>query len=484
MSGLEARGERKIRVMCPSPPDFCLRVQPNKEIVMFPVILIVDDEATILQSLSGILSDEGYETLIASNGYEALKIIEKESPDLVLLDIWMPGMDGIETLQEIKRTNPFLQVIIISGHGTIETAVKATKLGGFDFIEKPLSIEKVVVTINNALNFRRLEEENRYLRKKTLEKHSITGNSAPIQSLKKQIAVAAPTNAWILITGENGTGKELVARTIHQMSDRAEKPLIDVNCAAIPEEFIDSELFGHEKGAFTGATGRKRGRFEVADKGTIFLDEIGDMSLKTQAKILRILQEQKFERIGGSRTLTINVRVLAASNKDLEKEIEKGTFREDLYYRLNVIPIAVPPLRNRTEDIPTLVETFLRDFGEEGSCGKKTMTPEAIDLLKNYPWPGNVRELKNLIERLAIMTPSDIVDVKDIPAFYKTERAKTKTRDFFQENSLKEARRTFEKAFVLEKLAENDNNISQTAEIIGIERSHLYKKMKAFDIKL
>lgn len=451
---------------------------------MFPVILIVDDEATILQSLSGILSDEGYETLIASNGYEALKIIEKESPDLVLLDIWMPGMDGIETLQEIKRTNPFLQVIIISGHGTIETAVKATKLGGFDFIEKPLSIEKVVVTINNALNFRRLEEENRYLRKKTLEKHSITGNSPPIQSLKKQIAVTAPTNAWILITGENGTGKELVARTIHQMSDRAEKPLIDVNCAAIPEEFIDSELFGHEKGAFTGATGRKRGRFEVADKGTIFLDEIGDMSLKTQAKILRILQEQKFERIGGSRTLTVNVRVLAASNKDLEKEIEKGTFREDLYYRLNVIPIAVPPLRNRTEDIPMLVETFLRDFGEEGSCGKKTMTPEAIDLLKNYPWPGNVRELKNLIERLAIMTPSDIVDVKDIPASYKTERAKTKTRGVFQENSLKEARRTFEKAFVLEKLAENDNNISQTAEIIGIERSHLYKKMKAFDIKL
>jgi len=451
---------------------------------MFPVILIVDDEATILQSLSGILSDEGYETLTASNGYEALKIIEEESPDLVLLDIWMPGMDGIETLREIKRTNPFLQVIIISGHGTIETAVKATKLGGFDFIEKPLSIEKVVVTINNALNFRRLEEENRYLRKKTLEKHSITGNSPPIQSLKKQIAIAAPTNAWILITGENGTGKELVARTIHQMSDRADNPLIDVNCAAIPEELIESELFGHEKGAFTGATSRKRGKFEVADKGTIFLDEIGDMSLKTQAKILRILQEQKFERVGGSRTLTVDVRVLAASNKDLDKEIEKGTFREDLYYRLNVIPIAVPPLRNRTEDIPLLIQTFLKGFAEEGGCGKKTVTPEAVDFLKNYPWPGNVRELKNLVERLAIMTASDVVDAQDIPPSYKAGRARMTDQEFLEEDSLKEARKAFEKAFVLQKLAENDNNISQTAEAIGIERSHLYKKLKAFDIKL
>ncbi|MBW1769566.1 MAG: sigma-54-dependent Fis family transcriptional regulator, partial [Deltaproteobacteria bacterium] len=330
---------------------------------MFPTILAVDDESAILQSLSGILSDEGFEVLTASNGYEALKIIEAESPDLVLLDIWMPGIDGIETLQEIKRTNPFLQVIIISGHGTIETAVKATKLGAHDFIEKPLSIEKVVVTINNALHFRQLEEENRFLRKKTLEKHSITGNSSTIlRALKKQIAVAAPTNAWILITGENGTGKELVARTVHQMSHRADKPLIDVNCAAIPEELIESELFGHEKGAFTGATTKKRGKFEIANGGTIFLDEIGDMSLKTQAKILRILQEQKFERVGGTRTLTVDVRVIAASNKDLEEEIEKGTFRDDLYYRLNVIPIEVPPLRNRTDDIPLLVETFLKGF--------------------------------------------------------------------------------------------------------------------------
>jgi two-component system nitrogen regulation response regulator NtrX len=450
---------------------------------MFPVILIVDDETTILKSLSGILSDEGYETLTASNGYEALKIIEEESPDLVLLDIWMPGMDGIETLREIKRTNPFLQVIIVSGHGTIETAVKAIRFGGYDFIEKPLSIDKVVVTINNALNFRRLEEENRYLRKKTLEKHSITGNSPPIQSLKKQIAVAAPTNAWILITGENGTGKELVARTIHQMSDRADKPLVDVNCAAIPDELIESELFGHEKGSFTGATTRKRGKFEVADQGTIFLDEIGDMSLKTQAKTLRILQEQKFERVGGSRTLTVDVRVLAASNKDLEKEIGDGTFREDLFYRLNVIPIAVPPLRNRTEDIPLLIETFLAGFAEESGCGKKTMTAQAIDILKAYPWPGNVRELKNLVERLAIMTGSDVIDIDHVPASYRGEKTKMAPREFFGESTLKEAKRSFEKTYVLKKLSENENNISQTAEDIGIERSHLYKKLKAFGIK-
>ncbi|NVM20728.1 MAG: sigma-54-dependent Fis family transcriptional regulator [Desulfobacterales bacterium] len=451
---------------------------------MFPTILVVDDEATILQSLSGILSDEGFEVLTALNGYEALKIIEQESPDLVLLDIWMPGMDGIETLREIKDANPFLQVVIISGHGTIETAVKATKLGAYDFIEKPLSIDKVTVTINNALNFRRLEEENRFLRKKTLEKHSITGNSPPIQALKKQIAVAAPTNAWILITGENGSGKELVARTIHQMSDRADKPMIDVNCAAIPDELIESELFGHEKGAFTGATSKKRGKFEVADKGTIFLDEIGDMSLKTQAKILRILQEQKFERVGGTRTLTVDVRVLAASNKDLEKEIETGSFREDLYYRLNVIPIKVPPLRNRPEDIPLLVETFLKEFSQEDHRSQKTVTPLVIEHLKACRWPGNVRELKNLVERLAIMTQSEVIDGEDVPPSYRQRDAVTQDFNLFDMGALKEAKKEFEKAYILRKLSENGNNISQTADAIGIERSHLYKKIKSFGISL
>jgi two-component system nitrogen regulation response regulator NtrX len=451
---------------------------------MFPVILIVDDETTILQSLSGILSDEGYEVLTASNGYEGLKIIEEESPDLVLLDIWMPGMDGIETLREIKRATPFLQVVIISGHGTIETAVQATKLGGYDFIEKPLSIEKVIVTINNALNFKRLEEENRYLRKKTLEKYSITGDSPSIAALKKQIAVAAPTNAWILISGENGTGKELVARTIHQMSTRARKALIEVNCAAIPDELIESELFCHEKGAFTGATNRKRGKFEEADGGTIFLDEIGDMSLKTQAKILRILQEQKFERVGGSRTLNVNVRVIAATNKDLGKEIENGTFREDLYYRVNVIPIEVPPLRERTEDLPLLIETFLKDFAQDGDCGTKTMTGQAIECLKAYPWPGNVRELKNLVERLAIMTESDIIDETDLPASYLKNKSTAPEADFLTEPSYKEAKRKFEKKYLIQKLSENNFNISQTADSIGLERSHLHKKIKAYEIKL
>ena len=451
---------------------------------MFPSVLVVDDEVTILQSLSGILSDEGFEVLTAPNGYEALKLIEAESPDLVLLDIWMPGMDGIETLQEIKRNSPSLQVVIISGHGTIETAVKATKLGAYDFIEKPLSIEKVVVTINNALNFRRLEEENRFLRKKTLEKHSITGNSAPVQELKKQIAVAAPTNAWILITGENGTGKELVARTIHQMSHRAEQPLIDVNCAAIPDELMESELFGHERGAFTGASTKRRGKFEIANGGTIFLDEIGDMSLKTQARILRILQEQKFERVGGSRTLTVDVRVIAASNKDLEAEIEKGTFREDLYYRLNVIPIEVLPLRDRKEDIPLLVKSFLKESSEEGHVNPKTITPRAMEHLMAYRWPGNVRELKNLVERLAIMTASDVIDEDDIPSPYRSKDPLAGEGGFFENDSLKEAKKDFEKAYILKKLSENQNNISQTADAIGIERSHLHKKIKSYGLSL
>ena len=378
---------------------------------MYPTILIVDDEPSILQSLGGLLSDEGFEVVTASNGYEALKIIDSESPDLVLLDIWMPGLDGIDTLQEIREKHPFIQVIIITGHGTIETAVKATKLGAYDLIEKPLSIDKVIVAINNALNFRRLEEENRYLRKKMIEKNSISGNSPPIQILKKQIAVAAPTDTWILIKGENGTGKELVARTIHQLSRRVSEPLITVNCAAIPEELIESELFGHEKGAFSGAVTKKRGNFELANGGTIFLDEIGDMSLKTQSKILRVLQEQKFNRVGGSRTLTVDTRVIAATNKNLEEEIEKGNFREDLYYRLNVVPIEVPALRQRSEDLPLLVETFLEESSEQNQTGEKKMAEEAIELLSQYPWPGNVRELKNLVERLAIMVETNVISV-------------------------------------------------------------------------
>jgi len=382
---------------------------------VFPSILIVDDERSILQSLSGILSDEGFEVITATNGYEALKIIDKESPDLVMLDIWMQGIDGIETLKEIKKGNPFIQVIIITGHGTIETAIKATKLGAFDLLEKPLSIDKVIVTINKALSYRRLEEENRYLRTKIIEKHSLTGSSPPILNLKKQIASAAPTDSWILITGENGTGKELVARSIHQLSSRADQPLVDINCAAVPEKIIESELFGHEKGAFLEATSKKRGRFELANKGTLFFDEISDMNLVTQAKLLRVLQEQEFQRLGGSRTLYVDVRIIAATNKDLKEEIKNSRFREDLYFRLNVIPITVPPLRERIADIPPLVETFLKEFSEQNQTKPKTITPHALDRLMQYSWPGNVRELKNLVERLSIMVEKHSIEETDIP---------------------------------------------------------------------
>ena len=450
---------------------------------MFPSILIVDDEPSILQSLGGLLSDEGFEIVTALNGYEALKIIDRESPDLVLLDIWMPGIDGIETLKEIKKGNPYIQVIIITGHGNIETAVKATKLGAFDLIEKPLSIDKVIVSINNALDFRRLEEENRYLRKKTIEKNSISGKSAPTEFLRKQIETAAPTETWILITGENGTGKELVARTIHQLSPRANQPLIAVNCAAIPEELIESELFGHEKGAFSGATTKKIGRFEMANNGTIFLDEIGDMSLKTQSKILRVLQEQKFHRVGGGRTLSVNVRVIAASNKGLEEEIEKGSFREDLYHRLNVIPIKVPALRQRFEDIPLLVDIFLAESAKQNQTSIKNLNSKALELLCSYPWPGNVRELKNLLERLTIMVKKDIIEDTDLPDPYHpggVKQPELLEPQFLLMDDFKGAKKAFEKEFIQKKLLLNNNNITKTAKTIGVGRSYLHKKIKKF----
>ncbi len=448
---------------------------------MFPSILIVDDEPSILQSLGGLLADEGFEVIEATNGYEALKIIDAESPDLVLLDIWMPGIDGIETLKEIKKSHPILPVIIISGHGTIETAVRATKLGAYNFIEKPLSIDKVIVTINNALNFRRLEEENRYLRKKTLEKNSITGNSPATIELKKDISIAAPKDAWILITGENGTGKELIARTIHQLSSRAQKPLVDVNCAAIPEDLIESELFGHEKGAFEGTTTKKRGKFELANGGTLFLDEIGDMSLKTQGKILRVLQEMQFQRVGGSRTINVDVRIIAATNKTLETEIKNETFREDLYYRLNVIPINVHSLKNRREDIPLLVETFIRESANENMGREKKLSDDAMEALCRYTWPGNVRELKNLVERLMIMVEKDVIDISDLPSMVAAtapEGQPPEHNQLFEIDNLKAAKKAFEKAFIHNKLEEQENNITKTAEAIGVARSYLHKKLK------
>jgi len=450
---------------------------------MSKTILVVDDEETIRQSIRGILTDEGFEVITAKDGNEAIERVAEELPELILLDVWMPGLDGVEVLKCLKKDHPYLQVVMISGHGTIETAVKAIKLGAYDFIEKPLSLEKTLLTINNALNFHQLSEENRLLRQKTEGPSEPTGNSKAINKLKQQIEIVAPTNAWVLITGENGTGKELVARSIHRKSQRADKPFVEVNSAAIPEELIESDLFGHEKGSFTGAYTKRRGKFDLAHEGSLFFDEIGDMSLKTQAKILRILQEQKFERVGGTKTIEVDVRVVAATNKDLEQEIRKGVFREDLYYRLNVIPIEVPPLRDRLDDIPMLVEEFSEDLSLRSRLAKKEITPEALELLMDYKWPGNVRELKNMIERLVILTPGNIITAKDIPDSLK-EKAEPDIKDsLFGFSSWKEAKSYFEKEFVLKKLAENNGNISQTAQTIGVERSHLHKKIKTYGLE-
>jgi two-component system nitrogen regulation response regulator NtrX len=447
-------------------------------------ILVVDDEDKIRQSLSGILADEGYEVLEARDGPQALKQMETDPSDLVLLDIWMPGMDGMEILERIKGSTPGLPVIMISGHANIELAVRAVKLGAYDFIEKPLSLEKVLLTVNNALLFSKLEQENRALRQEIQKRYEIVGNSSEIQHLKEQIKIVAPTNGWVLITGENGTGKELVARGIHGLSLRADKSFVEVNCAAIPEELIESELFGHEKGSFTGALTKRRGKFDLANEGTIFLDEIADMSLKTQAKILRILQEQKFERVGGSEMIYVDVRVIAATNRDLKDEILKGKFREDLYYRLNVIPIAVPSLRERKIDIPLLVEHFISNFCLENHKELKKMTPAGMDLMSSYHWPGNVRELKNLVERMVIMTRGHVIDVNDVPAPIREQRKPAVEFSYLEYDLLRDARREFEKRFIMKKLTENEENISKTAEVIGIERSNLHRKIKSYGIEM
>ena len=442
-------------------------------------VVIVDDEESIRESLYGILSDEGFNVFKARDGEEALRIVKEEMPDVVLLDIWMPGMSGMEVLKEIKDNYPSIQVIMMSGHGTIETAVKATKMGAYDFVEKPLSLDKLILTINNALNMSKLEEENRWLKEKIESKYDLIGKSEAILRLKEQIKIVAPTSGWVLITGENGTGKELVARMIHRYSKRANKPFVPVNCAAIPEELIESELFGYEKGAFTGALNRKLGKFDLANEGTIFLDEIGDMSLKTQAKILRILQEQSFERVGGSRPIRIDVRVIAATNKDLKEEIRKGNFREDLYYRLNVIPFVVPPLRERKEDIPLLVNHFIKEFHREGGLEEKVVSEEAMKLLMKYNWPGNVRELRNIVERLMIMTKDKVIKKEDLPDYITSEESQ-----HFKYNSLKDAKEHFEKEFIIKKLKEHNGNIAKTAEAIGIARQNLHAKIKMYGIKI
>jgi two-component system nitrogen regulation response regulator NtrX len=445
-------------------------------------ILIVDDEESIRRSLAGILSDEGFETGTAADGEKALAALREggEAPDLVLLDIAMPGRDGVDVLAEIRQAWPGLPVVMMSGHGTIETAVRATQLGAFDFIEKPLSVEKLLLTLRHALDRSLLERENQRLRAESIRAHEIVGKSAPIKKLKQQIQVAAPTNGWVLITGENGTGKEMVAKQIHLQSKRAEKPFVEVNCAAIPEELIESELFGHEKGAFTGAIAQKRGKFELANEGTIFLDEIADMSLRTQAKILRILQEHKFERVGGTETIDVDVRVIAASNKSLEKEIQDGNFREDLYYRLNVIPFHVPPLRERREDLPVLARAFVEEFCAESGTKRKQIAPRAMNRLQAYTWPGNVRELRNLMERLVLMTPGPRIRAEDLPQ----DLGDREQREEVEGITLEEARKEFEREFLIARLKDNDWNISRTAEGIGMARESLSRKVRSLEIKV
>ncbi len=449
-------------------------------------ILIIDDEPSIRESLAGILEDEGFVTVAASSAELGIDLIEEENIDLVLLDIWLgDNMDGMAALEKIKeRCN--VPVIMISGHGTIETAVQATRKGAFDFIEKPLSYDKIILAITNGLRFAQLEQENLLLREKSPKKTELIGSSPVMTALKQQIAMVAPTDAWVLIRGEHGTGKELVAQTIHQMSQSSNRPMVEVNCAAIPEELIESELFGHEKGSFTGAHASKQGKFDQADGGILFLDEIGDMSLKTQAKILRILQEQKFERVGGHKTIKVNVRVLAATNKNLEEEIENGRFRADLFWRLNVVPIHVAGLRDRLEDIPLLVANIMHQQIGKG-LAKKNFSSEAFEVMMWHAWPGNVRELRNFVERLAIMCPEELVTGEQVslflsrpsgpvPAIGQTPMSIYLTADF------KEAKRMFEKEYLQQKLLHNDNNISKTAEEVGLERSHLHKKLKSLYI--
>lgn len=455
-------------------------------------ILVVDDEEGIRTSLRSILEDEGYEVSVAANGVEALKIYGADPPDLMILDIWMPEMDGLETLRRVKEFVPTTQVMMISGHGSIETAVKAIKLGAYDYIEKPLSLENVTLRVKHALEQFRLAQENRSLRSKVQQKFELVGQSPAMQRLRELIETAGPTNSRVLIGGENGTGKELVARAIHAHSTRSDHPFVAVNCAAIPETLIESELFGHEKGSFTGATSMKRGQFEQADGGTLFLDEIADMSLNTQAKVLRALQEQQFTRVGGTKLMKVDVRVLAASNKDLEKEISKGLFREDLYYRLNVVPIIVPPLRERRDDIPALVRHFMKTHVEEQGLRMKEVSPEAMAVFQQYEWPGNIRELRNLIERLMIMVPGFVIDASQVTLSLQGRTAGvmpvsnqapnpllTKSYD-----SLRDARNAFEKEYISRKLREHHWNISRTAEDLKIERSHLHRKIKLLDVEM
>jgi two-component system nitrogen regulation response regulator NtrX len=450
-------------------------------------ILVIDDEAAIRDSLKMTLEYEGYEFLAAATGQEGLALIERESPDLVLLDVKMPGMDGLEVLDRVRAINDALPVVVVSGHGTISTAVEATKKGAFDFIEKPFASDRVLVSLRNALDQRRLRDENRSLKKAVEVRHQMIGDSPALRQVTAAIARAAPTNATVLIQGESGVGKELVARTIHRNSLRSRERFVQVNCAAIPEELIESELFGHEKGSFTGATEKQVGKFEQADRGTIFLDEVGDMSAKTQAKVLRVLQEGEVERLGSARTIKVDVRVIAATNKNLEEEIERGRFREDLYFRLAVIPIFVPPLRDRPGDIPLLVRYYIEQLSRDSNARPKRITQAALEALQRYRWKGNIRELRNTVERLIIMSAGDTIDVADLPDLVRSTGVPATVKasgdnDSVKAGTLREFKDVSERAYLVSKLRENGWNISKTAEVIDTPRSNLYKKLEQYQI--
>ncbi len=447
---------------------------------MKPSVLIVDDEAGVRSALGGVLRDEGYAVEAVDTGESCLDRLSRAAYDVVVLDIWLPGMDGLATLERLRERRVDSPVVMISGHGNIESAVRAIKLGAYDFVEKPLSLEKTVVVIGNAVRQRRLEAENRVLRAHVDRRLTMVGESYAMGQLREQVAMAAPTNGRVLIFGENGTGKELVARTVHALSRRRTAPFVEVNCAAIPEELIESELFGHMRGSFTGAVADRRGKFELADGGTLFLDEIGDMTLKTQAKVLRALQEQVVEPVGGTTSVKVDVRVLAATNKDLPAEIRAGRFREDLYFRLNVIPIAVPPLRAREGDIPMLADHFMSELAREYGRRPKRFDAGALTGLQSYPWPGNVRELRNVIERLIIMVPGDTITLGDLAFLGGT--LPIESPDGGPPEGLHEARDRFEREYILRALAAQQGNISRTADALGVERSNLYRKMRSFGI--
>jgi two-component system nitrogen regulation response regulator NtrX len=442
-------------------------------------ILIVDDEGGIRESLSALLRDEGYHVDAVGSGEECMEHLDRKSCDLVLLDVWLKRMDGLETLERIQAREGAPIAVMISGHGNIETAVRATKLGAFNFVEKPLSLQKTMLVVRNALDYVRLEKENQRLRAELEERHQILGSSVPMKALRQQIALTAPTNGRVLIYGESGTGKELVAKALHASSSRSEMPFVEVNCAAIPEELIESEMFGHRKGSFTGATDDKVGKFQKADGGTLFLDEVGDMSPKTQSKLLRVLEEQRVEPLGSNQSVTVDVRVIAATNKKLEDEIGRNAFREDLFYRLNVIPFYVPALRERIEDIPTLTAHFLEEFSQAYGKKPREMSAAAMEVLLAYPWPGNVRELRNLVERLVIMCPSPKIEPHHLPPEVFRGASGSPQKPYA---SLQEARSAYEREFVLRKLEEHRWNMTKAAAALGLERSHLYRKMRSLGI--